>query len=206
MLTRERDWRLGDEDDRSRLGVISIVVKTIWRDRVKTSVGSVASVASVVEWPLVEIPVVPHWPEMLSEMKRMHLKSAGCGAGVSNGAHARTATTVTPIMAAFLVFMVTPSQNVILTPKREVSQSLWGRHFPTLSRTCLSYLLTVGGKGDQRQPPPPFTYTVSAVMNWQASEHMNSTSSAISSGSAKRFIGTSSRKRCTSSGELLAAA
>src|SRR5262245_5342240 len=33
----------------------------------------------------------------------------------------------------------------------------------------------------QRQPPPPFTYTVSAVMNGQASEHMNSTSSPISS-------------------------
>ena len=43
-------------------------------------------------------------------------------------------------------------------------------------------------------------------MNSQASEHMNRTSSPISSGSAKRFIGTSSRKRCTSSAELLAAA
>src|SRR5262249_36520649 len=58
----------------------------------------------------------------------------------------------------------------------------------------------------QRQPPPPLTYTVSAVMNSQASEHMKSTNSPISSGSANRFIGTSSRKRCTSSGELLAAA
>jgi hypothetical protein len=42
-------------------------------------------------------------------------------------------------------------------------------------------------------------------MNGQASEHMNSTSSPISFGSPKRFIGTSSRKRCTSSGEDCAA-
>src|SRR6185437_2661397 len=57
-----------------------------------------------------------------------------------------------------------------------------------------------------RQPPPPFTYTVSAVMNGQASEHMNSTSSPISSGSPKRPIGMSSRKRLSSSGEEAAAA
>src|SRR6185437_7213227 len=56
-----------------------------------------------------------------------------------------------------------------------------------------------------RQPPPPFTYTVSAVMNGQASEHMNSTSSPISSGVPKRPIGISSRKRFTSSGEEPAA-
>jgi hypothetical protein len=78
--------------------------------------------------------------------------------------------------------------------------------FLVLSHLPAATFCRCGGKGGQRQPPPPFTYTVSAVMNWQASEHMNSTSSAISSGSAKRFIGTSSRKRCTSSGELLAAA
>src|ERR1700726_2862254 len=42
-------------------------------------------------------------------------------------------------------------------------------------------------------------------MNEQASEHMNSTNSPISSGSPKRFIGTSSKKRATSSGELCAA-
>ena len=39
------------------------------------------------------------------------------------------------------------------------------------------------------QPPPPFTYTVSAVMNAHASEHMNNTSSPISSGVPKRPIG-----------------
>ena len=43
-------------------------------------------------------------------------------------------------------------------------------------------------------------------MKPQASEHMNSTSSPISSGSPKRFIGTSSRNRCSSSGEVCAAA
>jgi hypothetical protein len=42
-------------------------------------------------------------------------------------------------------------------------------------------------------------------MNGQASEHMNSTSSPISSGSPKRFIGTSSRNFCASSGEVAAA-
>ena len=42
-------------------------------------------------------------------------------------------------------------------------------------------------------------------MNGQASEHMNSTSSPISSGSPKRFIGTSSRKRCINSGDVCAA-
>src|SRR5262249_32778206 len=56
-----------------------------------------------------------------------------------------------------------------------------------------------------RQPPPPFTITVSPVMKLQASEHMNSTSSPISSGSPKRFIGTSSRKRRRISGEVCAA-
>ena len=48
-------------------------------------------------------------------------------------------------------------------------------------------------RSSHRQPPPPFTYTVSAVMNGQASEHMKSTSSPISSGSPKRFIGMSAR-------------
>src|SRR5262249_1367693 len=42
-------------------------------------------------------------------------------------------------------------------------------------------------------------------MKAHASEHMNSTSSPISSGSPNRFIGTSSRKRCTSSGDVCAA-
>ena len=56
-----------------------------------------------------------------------------------------------------------------------------------------------------RQPPPPFTNTVSAVMNGQASEHMNSTSSPISSGSPKRPIGTSSRNFLLSSALVAAA-
>ena len=51
-----------------------------------------------------------------------------------------------------------------------------------------------------RKPPPPFTYTVLAVIYSQASEHMNSTSSAISSGSPRRFIGTSATARARKSG------
>ena len=43
-------------------------------------------------------------------------------------------------------------------------------------------------------------------MNGQASEHMNSTNSPISSGSPKRPIGMSSRKRLSNSGEEAAAA
>ena len=53
-----------------------------------------------------------------------------------------------------------------------------------------------------RQPPPPLTYTVSAIMNSHRFEHMNRTSSPISSGSPNRFMGMSSRKRRTTSGEV----
>src|SRR6185503_20839767 len=62
------------------------------------------------------------------------------------------------------------------------------------------------GAGSQRQPPPPFAYIVSAVMNSHASEHMKSTSSAISSALPKRPIGMSASILAFSSGEVAAAA
>src|SRR5262249_51025527 len=56
-----------------------------------------------------------------------------------------------------------------------------------------------------RQPPPPPTSKWPPVRQLHASEHMNRTSSPISSGWPKRFIGTSSRKRLRISGEVCAA-
>jgi hypothetical protein len=145
LLTTERNWWLGDKDDRSRAYVISIVV-IVGRDCIDASVRAV-------EWLPVEIPVVARRAEHLSRMKGMHLETAGrIGWRIERRPRKRRCNSYTNdghMLRFHVDALPTPNFDAEARGKSKPTKP----HFPGLAGS----IGAAAGDAGQRQPPPPFT-------------------------------------------------